>query len=184
MSLTLRQVQIFLAVAQSDSISDAGAILGITKSAVSQAITDLETRLGVNLFERSKGRAVLSAEGRAFKSTADELVRRADDAEHFFQHPSHAQLKLDVTLSIGAFFIADLFRDFYASANWLPEVEVTNTSNVAMHLGNFSADIALVEGPIFDLDLITEPWMTDELVVVAPRGHRLTSAAAARARCL
>lgn len=55
MSLTLRQVQIFLAVAQSDSISDAGAILGITKSAVSQAITDLETRLGVNLFERSKG---------------------------------------------------------------------------------------------------------------------------------
>lgn len=53
MSLTLRQVQIFLAVAQSDSISDAGAILGITKSAVSQAITDLETRLGVNLFERS-----------------------------------------------------------------------------------------------------------------------------------
>ena len=47
MSLTLRQVQIFLAVAQSDSISDAGAILGITKSAVSQAITDLETRLGV-----------------------------------------------------------------------------------------------------------------------------------------
>ena len=102
MSLTLRQVQIFLAVAQSDSISDAGAILGITKSAVSQAITDLETRLGVNLFERSKGRAVLSAEGRAFKSTADELVRRADDAEHFFQHPSHAQLKLDVTLSIGA----------------------------------------------------------------------------------
>lgn len=67
MSLTLRQVQIFLAVAQSDSISDAGAILGITKSAVSQAITDLETRLGVNLFERSKGRAVLSAEGRAFK---------------------------------------------------------------------------------------------------------------------
>lgn len=175
MSLTLRQVQIFLAVAQSDSISDAGAILGITKSAVSQAITDLETRLGVNLFERSKGRAVLSAEGRAFKSTADELVRRADDAEHFFQHPSHAQLKLDVTLSIGAFFIADLFRDFYASANWLPEVEVTNTSNVAMHLGNFSADIALVEGPIFDLDLITEPWMTDELVVVAPRGHRLTN---------
>lgn len=100
MSLTLRQVQIFLAVAQSDSISDAGAILGITKSAVSQAITDLETRLGVNLFERSKGRAVLSAEGRAFKSTADELVRRADDAEHFFQHPSHAQLKLDVTLSL------------------------------------------------------------------------------------
>lgn len=64
MSLTLRQVQIFLAVAQSDSISDAGAILGITKSAVSQAITDLETRLGVNLFERSKGRAVLSAEGK------------------------------------------------------------------------------------------------------------------------
>ncbi len=174
MPLTLRQVQIFLSVAQSNSISEAAVSLGVTKSAVSQSITDLESRLGVNLFERSKGRAVLSAEGRSFKSTADELVRRAEDAEHFFQHPSRAQLKLDVTLSIGAFFMADLLRDFYASANWLPTVEVANTADVANHLLNFSADIALVEGPIFDLDLVTEPWMTDELVVVAPRGHRLT----------
>lgn len=177
-NMTLRHVQVFLAIAKTSSISDAATELGITKSAVSQSIGDLESRLGVNLFERSKGRAILSSEGRAFKSTADELVRRAEDAEHFFDHPSHASLHLDVTLSIGAFFIADLFRDFYANAGWLPEVEVANTAEVATHLQNYTADIALVEGPVFDLDLITEPWMTDELVVVAPRGHRLTETTA------
>lgn len=178
MSITLRQIQIFLAVAQSKNLSEAADQLNITKSAVSQSLSDLESRLGVTLLDRNKNRSILSAEGRSFKSVADELVRRAMDAEQFFQRPSTGQVHLDVTLSIGAFYISSMLHEYFASTTWLPEVTVANTAEVSEHLENFTTDLAIVEGPMFHLDIITEPWLKDELVVVAPKGHRLTQGVA------
>ena len=39
---------------------------------------------------------------------------------------------------------------------------------------SFELDIALIEGPVTNNDLVTFPWMADEMVVVAPKDHPLT----------
>lgn len=178
MAITLRQLQIFLAVAQHDRIAAAAKELCVTKSAVSQALSELEERLGVNLFERAKGRLILSAEGRNFKGAADELVKRAGEVEGFFAQTGRGHLRLACTLSIGNFLLADLMRDFKSHAGWLPDISIANTAEVAESLASFGTDVALIEGPVFDNQLVTYPWLEDELVVVAPKGHPLTRSGA------
>lgn len=85
MQITLRQMQVFLAVARTENLSVAAQDLAMSKSAVSQALTELEGRLGVTLFERTRGRLLLSAEGRRLKPAADELMERTDDIESLFR---------------------------------------------------------------------------------------------------
>lgn len=173
MAITLRQMQVFLAVAQTENLSAAALTLGMSKSAVSQALSDLEEKLGVTLFERMRGRLLLSAEGRHLKPAADELMERSGDIETLFSSKKKCgQLRLSVTLTIGSFLLADLLRDFHSRTGWIPEVTIANTTEVAESLSNFTTDVSIIEGPVYNPDLITEHWMDDEMVVVAPRSHR------------
>ena len=72
--ITLRQLQVFLAIAKTESIGLAAESLTMSKSAVSQALSELETRLGVQLFDRNRGRIFLTAEGRRMMPQADEAM--------------------------------------------------------------------------------------------------------------
>ena len=171
-------MQVFLAVARTENLSVAAQDLAMSKSAVSQALTELEGRLGVTLFERTRGRLLLSAEGRRLKPAADELMERTDDIESLFSGRTTGQLRLACTFTIGSFMLSDLMRDFQAHAGWMPEMRIANTAEVAESLLNFSTDISIVEGPVTNPHLITEPWISDEMVVVAPKGHRLTQGVA------
>ncbi|MDY4164046.1 MAG: LysR substrate-binding domain-containing protein [Sutterella sp.] len=173
MSITLRQLQVFLAIARTENLSAAAQVLCMSKSAVSQSLGELEDRLGVTLFERMRGRLLLSAEGRRLKPAADEMMERTEDIESLFASKNLGQLRVACTLSVGSFLLADLLRDFQSRTGWLPEVRIANTAEVAESLLNFSTDVALIEGPVMNLELATETWLSDEMVVVAPRGHRL-----------
>lgn len=75
---------------------------------------------------------------------------------------------------IGTFMLADLLKSFRDAAGWMPATEIANTSRIAAKLSSFELDIALIEGPVTNSDLVTFPWMTDEMVVVAPKDHPLT----------
>ena len=174
MQITLRQMRVFLAIAKAGNLSTASQDLALSKSAVSQALMDLEDKLGVSLFERVKGRLLLSSEGRRLKPQADELMDRSHDIENLFTGRAKGQLRLDCTFTIGSFLLADMMRDFRANAGWMPSTRIANTADVAESLLNFTTDLAIIEGPVTNPNLLTEPWIIDEMVVVAPRGHRLT----------
>ena len=174
MSITYRQLEVFLAITQAETVSDAALMLGMSKSAVSQALSELEARLGVKLFERSRSRLMLSAEGLKLQPMANELVERTQDIQSYFDSRSEGQLRLVCTLTIGSFLLADLFRDFQTRAGWLPQVHIANTSEVAELLLKFKADVALIEGPVYSPELVTEPWLEDEMVVGAGQGHPLS----------
>jgi DNA-binding transcriptional LysR family regulator len=64
--MNFRQLEIFRAVMVSGSASRAAERLGITQPAVSRALTDLELRVGFDLFDRVKGRLVPTPEGQLF----------------------------------------------------------------------------------------------------------------------
>ena len=96
MQITLRQMQVFLAVARTENLSVAAQDLAMSKSAVSQALTELEGRLGVTLFERTRGRLLLSAEGRRLKPAADELMSAPTTSSRSFQVARRASSGLPV----------------------------------------------------------------------------------------
>jgi DNA-binding transcriptional LysR family regulator len=79
-SASLRAVQAFCSVARLGSVAAAGAELGVTASACSHLIRDLEARLGAILFERAGGRTLRPTEdGRLLADQLGPAMRRIED---------------------------------------------------------------------------------------------------------
>ncbi|MEN5060052.1 LysR family transcriptional regulator [Luteimonas sp. TWI1416] len=76
--LTLDQLRVLVAVADTGSFRAAAKRIRRVQSAVSHAIASLETQLGVRLFDRSGRRPALTPEGRALLADARGIVLRAD----------------------------------------------------------------------------------------------------------
>jgi len=74
MRITLKQIEAFLAVADSGNFSRAAVRLQSAQPAVSQAVKDLETELGVRLFDRTTRRVELTDAGREFQASAEKIV--------------------------------------------------------------------------------------------------------------
>src|SRR4051794_29305066 len=82
MRMTLRQLEYFVAVAEHGSIAAAAGALPISESAVSVAISELESIVGVRLLHRVRARGVtLTAAGIALLPEARSLVARARELE-------------------------------------------------------------------------------------------------------
>lgn len=80
MSLTLRQLKYFCAVAEAGRISHAALQLSISQSAVTTAVRELEDLLGQQLFERQPHGVELTRAGRRFLSHAYAVLSSADEA--------------------------------------------------------------------------------------------------------
>lgn len=77
---TLAELQSFVACARTGSATAAGAVLGVTQSAVSRSVATLEARLGLRLFHRQRQRLVLADAGRAFLPEAEAVLVSLDRA--------------------------------------------------------------------------------------------------------
>lgn len=79
--ITLRQLEAFLVVAEERSFAMAGARMGLTSSAVSQMIGELEALIGFRLFDRTTRRVSLTSAGQDFLSSAETVLRHVRAAE-------------------------------------------------------------------------------------------------------
>ncbi|WP_027210851.1 LysR family transcriptional regulator [Burkholderia sp. WSM2232] len=73
--VTIRQFEAFLAIVDLQSIGAAAARLGLTSSAVSQLLAELEAELGFRLFDRTTRRVNLSSAGQDFLASAESVLR-------------------------------------------------------------------------------------------------------------
>ena len=88
MHLTLRQLQVFAAVAEHASFSKAAAELHLTQPAVSIQVKHLEESIGLPLFERIGKKLFLTEAGSELRSYSQSIAQQLDDAREVF-----AQLK-------------------------------------------------------------------------------------------
>ncbi|MCF6571025.1 LysR family transcriptional regulator, partial [Escherichia coli] len=72
--LTLRQLQVFVAVARSGSTTAASAQIALSQSATSAAVNELERLLSLKLFDRAGKRLLLNDNGRALQPRALALL--------------------------------------------------------------------------------------------------------------
>ena len=75
--ITLRELEVFAAISRSGQITAAGEALGLSQSATSGAVAELERRLGVTLFDRIGRRVVLNEHGRYLLPQALDLLQQA-----------------------------------------------------------------------------------------------------------
>jgi DNA-binding transcriptional LysR family regulator len=98
---TFRQLELFVAVAEFPTLSEAAASLHFSESALSQAITRLESSVGEQLCIRRKSRGLqLTPAGKYFAVRAREML---NDAENLVAEMSGAAGKLTGPVKLGCF---------------------------------------------------------------------------------
>ncbi|TGV95344.1 LysR family transcriptional regulator, partial [Mesorhizobium sp. M2D.F.Ca.ET.145.01.1.1] len=100
MAFTIRQLQFFVAVAEQGTVSRAAQNLSISQSSVTEAIKELESDLGVELFERHPRGLNITHKGHQFLRHATKILADVSDARRSFsgeQAVAGGRLQLGVT---------------------------------------------------------------------------------------
>ncbi len=177
MRFTLRQLEVFLAVAQQESVSRAAEALAMSQSAVSGALADLERQFDIQLFERLGKRLQLSALGRTLRARAAALQDQAQELEsQLANHDAVGRLRVGATLSIGNHLIVpEIARFMREHPGARVTLDVANTAEIARQVLNYEIDIGLVEGELQEPELDVSRWRPDELVVFCAPDHPFAS---------
>lgn len=170
--ITLRQLETFAATAAAGSTRGASGLVARSQSATSTALAELESGLGVQLFDRVGRRLVLNENGRLLLPRATALVEQAMELEALFDIRQARPLRLASSFTIGEYLLPPLVsawkRRHPASQ---VQLEIFNTRAVLDMVARFDVDLGFIEGSHTHPDLIVEHWLEDELVVVAARSH-------------
>jgi DNA-binding transcriptional LysR family regulator len=177
MRFSLRQLEVFLAVARSESVSHAAHELGMSQSAVSGALADLERQFDIQLFDRIGKRLRLSPLGHSLRARSDALYEQALELEQAFARKSDlGGLRVGATLTIGNYVAVPLMARFMREH---PGARVTlavaNTTEIARRVVHFEIDVGLVEGELRNPDLDVIYWCDDELAVFCAPSHPFAS---------
>jgi DNA-binding transcriptional LysR family regulator len=176
MKVTLRQLQVFDAVATLGSVTAAAAKLNMSQSAASSALTDLQIILRRPLFAHAKGRPLqITDEGKRLRPIIRSLLGGVQDIEQADANaPLSGKLVVGATAMIAETVLPRLCVEFMQLH---PEVqirvEVEAVGDMFQRLARFELETALIEifPDIDGIELIK--WRTDELVLVVAARHPL-----------
>ena len=176
MKITLRQLEVFVAVATHGGVTRAAGNVALTQAAASMALADLERQLGVPLFDRLGRELRLNEHGRLLLERARDVLARARDLEHLAQAGAAGfELHLGASVTIGNHLLPPLIARMKRS---FPQAKIHfsrfNSEQVLAQLRGLRIDIGFVEGVAADDgEILRYPWQQDSLQFFAAPGHPL-----------
>jgi len=173
--MTLEQLRIFVAVAERQHVTQAAAELRLTQSAVSAAISALEARHDVRLFDRVGRNIVLNPTGALFLQHVKAVLAQvavAEDALSDLSGLKRGRLSIHASQTIASYWLPSRLLAFSGAYPGVQiDVAISNTAEAAKAVVEGSAELGLVEGEIDDPALSRQPLDFDHLVVVVGCGH-------------
>lgn len=168
--MTLEQLRIFIAVAERGHVTKAAEALGMTQSAVSAAVSALETRYGANLFDRIGRRIEITDTGRRFLPEARAVLDRAAAARAVLEDLSAATigtLSVAASQTIASYWLPRRLSAFHSEYPKVRlDVTIGNTRQVEASVVDGAVDLGLVEGVTRHSALIRSQVDYDRLVLV------------------
>ena len=175
--MTFRHLKIFIAVAQTGSMSAAARELYIAQPTVSQVIAEIENEYGIRLFERLSRRLYITREGRQLLDYARHITALFEEMERDLHYASRNRtLRVGATITVGSCVLPTLVARFEAeNPSDTVEVLVDNTRVIEEKILSSELDFGLVEGDVTEPDLLSRPVLRDELVLICAEGHPFCS---------
>lgn len=172
--MTVRNLRIFLAVADCGSMSEAAKKMHIAQPSVSGTIGEMEEKYGVRLFERLGRRLYITPTGAKLCEYARHIVSLYDAMEQHLKHADQTDtLRVGATVTVGTCILGDLLQQYISETdNPPPNVIVDNTHVIEQNLLKSELDIAIVEGKITSPDLVTQFMMDDPLALVCASNQK------------
>jgi DNA-binding transcriptional LysR family regulator len=184
MAITFRQLEIFIAVAETQQVTRASKKLLLTQSAVSMALGELENQLGGPLFDRHGRSLLLNDRGRYLLPLAKNILYQVANIETILteqQGVVAGVLEIVASSTLGNYVLPYLIGAFMqlhpeAHINML----VVNTMTAEKLVATGQADLGFVEGDINVDSLLATSWFEDELGIIVSSTHKLAERATFR----
>lgn len=175
MKYTLRQLEIFLAVAKYESVSKAAKALNLSQSAASAALQGLENQYGLALFDRHGNRLSLNTIGRGLRVEAETLFEHCREFEQSLKrHGELGHIRVGASYTIGNHLVVRYLPQYlecYPEAEL--QLETGNSPEVVAKVLNYEVDLGMIEREMHHRDLELIPWREDELQVFCASDHPL-----------
>jgi DNA-binding transcriptional LysR family regulator len=174
------QLKTFLEVSRQKSFSRAAEKLHVTQPSISAQIRSLETYLGHRLLERGGGKVTLTASGRVFEPFAEDCLTRLNHVRLTLadlERLPRGSLTVSANDSTALYVLPSFFRKFkrqYPRVS-LNIIRAERTKTLELVLDR-EVEFGVVSLPVKDPRLHVEIIHKDELVLVVPVGHPLSSA--------
>ncbi|MBO3752656.1 LysR family transcriptional regulator [Streptosporangiaceae bacterium NEAU-GS5] len=171
----VRDLVYFVAVAEHRHFGRAAEQLGMAQPPLSRAISRLERRMGVRLFERTSRRVDLTTAGEVFLRESRKILSALDGAVSRTQRAARPRrLVLAAPAGTGAGLLAEVLDAYRRGPDPVP-VEVLFTTDLGTALRTGTADAAFMCGSD-DLDGLDRVDLLDEApVALLPAGHPLAA---------
>ena len=179
--MNLHQLEIFLAVARHQHFSRAAAELHLTQSAVSMQIKQLEEELGVLLFDRLGKGTHLTSAGRVLEEKAYQIlgqVREIHQSIEELEGLERGSVAVGASTTPGIYILPSILGVYKQQ---YPHVEldyqIAETKQIEQMVLLNQLDFGVVGGHLVQQELQTQPYLTDELILVVGADHTLATGA-------
>ncbi|MGJ7542889.1 LysR substrate-binding domain-containing protein [Variovorax sp. LT1R16] len=179
MNISLRQLRVFLAVAEERNFSRAGDAIALTQPAVSRSILELESQLGLKLLDRTTREVVLTEAGQSLAARLGRVLDELDQTLLDVQGMAHAR-RGKVRVASSPTLSAQLMPACIAAcARQEPEIQLVLLDRIQQDVldsvRSGEVDFGVVIEPSAAEDLQTETILDDPFVLVVPRDHALAA---------
>ena len=177
MHLTLRQIEVFNAVARHQNYTRAAEELHLSQPAVSMQVRQLEEGIGLPLFEQVGKQIHLTDAGEQMYAYGRNIVSLLAEAEGVFEAikgVEHGTLTISVATTASHFATRLLAEFTKQHAGITISLDVTNREALRRQLENNEPDLVIMGQPPEGVDVEAAAFMENPLVMIAPADHPLT----------
>ncbi|KOC92331.1 LysR family transcriptional regulator [Winslowiella iniecta] len=180
MNYSIRQLRVFVAVAQHGSFSQAGQSIGLSQSAVSHSIKELEAEMGIRLLDRTTREVMLTEAGQQLATRLERLLEELNttllDVRSYGQQRS-GTVRVAASQTISAQLMPQTLA---ASQQAFPDIKIMLRDRpqqwVLQSVRNAEVDFGIVVGPLQSPDFACEPILDEPFLLLCRRDDSLASA--------
>jgi len=175
--VTASQVRLFRDIAQSKSFSRGASLNGISQSAASQQIHEIEKRIGMALFDRTTRPLSLTQAGKLYLDFCRDVLRREEKLQveiETLKGAVEGTVRVTSIYSIGLSEMSHLQEKFSVRFPGMQlHVDYARPAKIYEALLADQADLGLVSYPVASKELKVIPWRQEEMTVAAAPSHPL-----------
>lgn len=175
--MRIASLKMFCDVVRLRSFSQAARLNGLSQSAASQAMLQLERKLGVSLIDRSTRPLQTTELGKIYYRGCKKMLDEYTELEASIRQEGE---RMEVTVQVAAIYsvglrdmsqYVDSIRRTYRNAD--VRIDYLHPDRVYRRVVEGTADLGLVSFPRNTRELTTRPWRDEPMVLVCPTWHRL-----------
>ncbi|MER2128636.1 LysR family transcriptional regulator [Solibacillus sp. FSL H8-0523] len=175
--MNLEELQTFIKLCEIKNFTKTAELLTMSQPTVSLHIKNLEQQFQSQLIQRSTKQISITPTGEILLDQAKQIIQLYEQTkqqilEH--HHTIQGDLTIGASFTIGEYILPTLLIKLKSQhPNLSLQISIGNTEEIVAAVKKFQVDIGLIEGATNEKSLIIQPFMKDELVVIASKEHPL-----------